>query len=313
MKRNVGRLLVGLWLAVLLAMMVGCKERDAREVSLNATKRLDSQHQEPQGEPLRIAMGSMITPKEGFFYYKQMKDYIEGELGRPVQLVDRDNYDEVNRLLETAGVDAAFVCAGPYVEGRAQFGMELLAMPLVNGKPQYYSYIIVHKDSTMKTLADLRGKSFAFSDPKSNSGKIIPTYLLSKMNETPDTFFRKYIYTYRHDKSIRVVAEKLVDGAAVDSLIFDYQAKNNPQNTTKVKIIQKSLPYGIPPVVVRPDLPLETKEHLRTIFLHMHENPTGAGILHGMNIEKFVAGDDRNYDSVREMQRVIGQRERVKR
>ena len=313
MGRKVARLLVALWVAVLLAATVGCERREAKEISLKDTKRLGSRPLDQRGAPLRIAMGAMITPKEGFFYYEKMKRYIEGELGRPVQLIDRDNYGEVNQLLESGGADAAFICAGPYVEGRVRFGIELLAMPLVNGVPQYYSYIIVHKDSKMRALSDLRGKSFAFSDPGSNPGKIVPTYLLSLMNETPDTFFKKYIYTYSHDKSVRVVAEKLADGAAVDSLIFDYLARNDPEYTSQVKIIQKSLPHGIPPVVVRPNLPAETKQRLRKTFLHMHESPIGGAILAGMNIDKFVAGDDRNYDSIRQMQRLIDQQERKKR
>jgi len=313
MGRKVGRLIVGLWLAVNLALTAGCEPKDAKEINLNDTKRLESRPYELQGASLRIAMGSMITPKEGYFYYQKIKHYVEGELGRPVHLIDRSNYDEVNQLLETAGADAAFVCSGPYIEGRVRFGLELLAMPVVNGQPEYYSYIIVPKDSEMKTLSDLRGKSFAFSDPKSNSGKIVPTFLLSRMNETPDSFFKKYIYTYSHDKSIRMVAEKMVAGAAIDSLIFDYLSKNNSEYTSKVKILQKSLPYGIPPVVVRPGLPAETKARLRTIFLRMHENPTGAEILKGMNIDKFVAGDDSNYNSIREMQRSIGQQKREKR
>lgn len=313
MGQKFGQLLVGLSLTVILVVMLGCGQKDAKEINLNDTKRLDSCPSELQGASLRIAMGSMITPKEGYFYYEKIKRYLEGELGRPVQLIDRGNYGEVNQLLKTAGADAAFVCAGPYVEGRAEFGLELLAMPVVNGKPEYCSYLIVHKDSKMKTYADLRGKSFAFSDPQSNSGKIVPTFLLSRMNETPGSFFRKFIYTYSHDKSIRVVAEQMVDGAAVDSLVFDHLAKNNPEYTSQLKIIQKSLPYGIPPVVVRPGLPAETKERLRTIFLRMHENSTGAGILKGMNIDKFVAGDDSSYNSIREMKRSLGQQQREKR
>ena len=101
---------------------------------------------------------------------------------------------------------------------------------------------------------DLRGKLFAFSDPLSNTGMLIPTYTLAKMGETPELFFRKYIFTYSHDNSIRSVAEKFVDGAAVDSLIWEYLNAKDPEWTAQTRIIYKSASCGIPPLVVSPEV-----------------------------------------------------------
>jgi phosphonate transport system substrate-binding protein len=179
--------------------------------------------------------------------------------------------------------------------------MELVAMPVVKGKPVYYSYIIVHKNSTFKSLQDLRGKHFAFTDPKSNSGKLVPEYMLVKMNETPEHFFSKVDYTYGHDKSIRAVAEKLVDGAAVDSLIWEYAALKKPELTSQTRIIVTSDPYGIPPLVVGPGMAPELKKQLAEIMLNVANDPEGKEILAGMMIDRFIAGDDKNYDSIRAM------------
>jgi len=257
-----------------------------------------------QGEqPLRIGMGAMITPKEGYVYYQRLQAYIGKKLGRTVKLVDRGSYKEMNRLLETGDLDAAFVCAGPYVEGKDKFGMELLAMPLVKGKSVYYSYIVVRTDSQITQFEELRGKAFAFADPKSNSGKLVPTYMLARMNETPDSFFSHYIFTYGHDKSIRAVTEGLVDGAAVDSLIWDYVAQRQPKLIQQIRIIARSEPYGIPPVVVRPGLAPELKKRLKDILLSASSDPEGNDILRGMMIDRFVAGDDANYDTIRQMNR----------
>ena len=264
-------------------------------------------------QPFRIGMGAMITPKDGYVYYQRLQGYIEKKLGQPVQLVDRENYDEMNGLLESGGVDAAFVCAGPYLEGKSKFNLELLAMPLVKGRPIYYSYILVHKDSAITSFKDLRGKVFAFTDPKSNSGKLVPTYMLAKMKETPESYFSRVEYTYGHDKSIRAVAEKVVDGAAVDSLIWEYAAINKPELTGQTRIIVKSDPYGIPPFVVRPGLKPEIKKKLKDILLSASNDPEGKEILAGMMIDAFVAGDDKNYDSIRTIKAWIeGQRKAVK-
>ncbi len=193
------------------------------------------------------------------------------------------------------------------MDGHDQFGLELLVAPQVNGKTEYYSYIIVHIDSPVTTFEGLRDKTFAFTDPQSNTGKLVPTYMLVKMNETPDSFFGKYIYSYAHDKSIKAVGDKKVDGAAVDSLIWEYYNKVRPEITSKTKIILKSSPYGIPPFVVSSGIDPETKNRLRKILLSLHEDEKGKKILKKMMIDKFVLVDDSQYNSIREMTALIGQ------
>lgn len=293
---------VQMLIVLTLFMMPACNRTEPVQVNLKAASTGESSPTTTTAQqPLRIGMGAMITPKDGYIYYQRLQKYIEKKLGRPVQLVDRENYDEMNALLESGSVDAAFVCAGPYVEGKKKFGMELLAMPLVKGKPIYYSYIIVHKDSPIKDLQGLRGKAFAFTDPKSNTGKLVPTYMLAKINETPEHFFARTDFTYGHDKSIRAVAQKLVDGAAVDSLIWEYAARKTPELTAQTKVIVTSEPYGIPPLVVRPGIAPDMKKRLMNVIVSAADDPEGKEILDGMMIDRFVAGDDKNYDTIRQM------------
>lgn len=76
-------------------------------------------------------------------------------------------------LLKNNEIDFAFVCGGAYIDGNSEFGMKILVAPEVNGNTTYHSYIIVHNNSNYTNLIDLRGKKFAFTDPLSNSGKLI--------------------------------------------------------------------------------------------------------------------------------------------
>ena len=290
-----------LCLAVLFLLQASCKRQEAAPAPAKTNPPAQTSRSKTVAKPFRIGMGAMITPREGFIYYNQLREYIEKRLGQPVQMVDRGNYDEMNSLLEAGNIDAAFVCAGPYVEGKEIFGLQLLAMPLVKGKPIYHSYIIVPRNSPARKLEDLRGKVFAFTDPKSNSGKLVPTYMLARRNETPQHFFSKVEFTYGHDNSIRAVAEQLVDGAAVDSLIWEYLNIKTPELTAKTRILLRSKPYGIPPLVVRPGIDTEQKQKLQHILLHAADDAEGRRILKGMMIDRFVAGDDKNYDSIREM------------
>jgi phosphonate transport system substrate-binding protein len=254
----------------------------------------------------------MITPKEGFAYYRKFLDYISEKLHMDVELVDRESYAEVNNLLKTGAVDIAFVCGGPYVDGHKEFGMELLVAPVAYGVAAYYSYIIVAKDSPVYRFEELRGKKFAFTDPMSNSGKLFPTYMLARINETPDTFFKSYIFTQSHDKAIKAVALGIVDGAAVDSLIWEYENGKNPEFTSMTRIVKRSPPYGIPPVVVRPGLDPELKENLKTVFLNAHNDRKGRELLSNMKIDKFISASDEAYDSIREMKVWIEGRKREK-
>jgi phosphonate transport system substrate-binding protein len=102
-----------------------------------------------------------------------------------------------------------------------------------------------------------------------------------------------------------MVAKKLSDGASVDSLIYDYAAKKNPTYTQLTKIIEKSPPYGIPPVVVNKSLDPKLKEAIKNAFLNMHNDPKGKAILSGIMVDKFIVPKDSDYNSVREMEKFL--------
>jgi phosphonate transport system substrate-binding protein len=259
--------------------------------------------QKPKADAqVRIAVGGMIAPKEGVVYYRDFLRFIQERIGKKIEYVDRESYAEINEMLRTGKLEAAFVCSGPYVSGRKQFGLELLVAPQAYGATVYYSYILVAKDGPIRSFQDLRGRRFAFTDPLSNTGRLVPTYMLAKMNETPESFFGEVIFTQSHDKSIKAVAQGIVDGAAVDSLIWQYFNSTNPEYTSKTSILMKSPPYAIPPVAVPRNLDPGLKARLKQAFLTAHLDPKGMEILKKMKIDQFVEIDDRAYDSVRKMQ-----------
>jgi phosphonate transport system substrate-binding protein len=290
--------------ALFILALPGCNREEPKKVDLTKT---EVTTHERGGKPgaIQIAVGGMITPKEGFAYYREFLDYIGSELGRPVEYVDATSYEEINNKLESREIEAAIVCSGPYVDGHSKFGLELLAAPKAYGGSVYYSYIIVPKNSPAKGLDDLRGKSFAFSDPLSNTGKLVPEYLLARKGESSKTFFNKTVFSGSHDKSILAVADNLVDGAAVDSLIWEYLNKIKPELTGKTRILLKSDPYAIPPFVVHPSLEPALKEKLRTILLSAHTNPKGKELLDKMMTEQFVLIPDSAYDSIRDMKKWV--------
>ncbi|MBI5233332.1 MAG: phosphate/phosphite/phosphonate ABC transporter substrate-binding protein [Deltaproteobacteria bacterium] len=259
-----------------------------------------------QGPAVKIGVASMITPVDTVRYYQDVVDYIGEQIKRPVRMVHRRTYGEMDSLLERGEVNVAFICSAPYVKNREKFGVELLAAPSVNGSTRYHSYIIVHKDSTIKSFAELRGKVFAFTDPGSNTGKLYPDYLVRTTGAAAGKFFKRSMYSFSHNKSIEMVAKKIADGAAVDSLVYEYMAKKGSPYAKETKIIKRSQPFGMPPVVVTKNLGPELRGKIRDAFLNMHKAPKGKAILDEMMIDGFVQVSDRDYDSIREMERGAG-------
>lgn len=319
----------GVILVAVAIVLLGCSKEPAKEVSLSKVEQgseassqqwtclgckagpsvnqewpeKDSHYVRP--EILRIAVGAMTMPRETLSLYEELLRYVGDKMGRRVELVQRKTYQEVNDLIQAKVIDAAFVCSMPYVLGHGKFGMELLVAPEIDGLPLYYSYIIVRKDSGIESFEELRGKTFAFMDPESNSGTLYPTYRLAQIGESPLSFFQNYIYTYGHDNSIKAVLNNTVDGAAVENLIFNYMAEQDPAVASQVKVIEVSPPFGSPPVVVHPELNSEIKEELRSILMNMNKDDRGRGILGRMNIDGFRLVSDGAYDSIREMYHVV--------
>ncbi|MGD9133590.1 MAG: phosphate/phosphite/phosphonate ABC transporter substrate-binding protein [Desulfobacterales bacterium] len=295
-----------------LAFLHGCdKNSDAVVVDFEKTVAVERPvSPEPSSERLRVAIAAIISPKETFVYYRQLLGYIGQKLDREIEFIQRKTYAEINELLAKGKIHLAFVCSGPYVVGKEKYGFQLVATPLVQNSHFYHSYLIVNKTSEFQTLEDLRGKVFAFSDPDSNTGKLVPTYWLSRLGERPETFFNKTIYTYSHDNSILAVAKSLVDGAAVDGLIWEYYHQKNQDFTSKTRIIRKSEPYGIPPMVASSSIPYELMTQIRGLLFSMHEDPRGQAILNELMIDKFIAPNDRWYDSIRKINRKLASLEK---
>jgi phosphonate transport system substrate-binding protein len=297
------RLLSRFLLPGVIFFAYGCGD-DANTLVVDFSKAVAverAQERSPEAPRIRVAVGAMISPKETFIYYRQLLDYIGKNLGLEAQLIQRKTYGEINELFGRGEIDLAFVCSGPYANGKEKYGFELLSTPQVHGSHFYQSYLIVNEDSQYHSLEDLRGLIFAFTDPDSNTGKLVPTYWLMKMGERPESFFGKTIYTYSHDNSILAVAKGLVDGAAIDGLIWEYYHHKKPVFTARTRIVRKSEPYGLPPLVTSRQLSPGLKAQIRELVLSMHTDPKGRDILKELMIDRFVEPHEEWYASIHQM------------
>ncbi len=248
---------------------------------------------------LGVAIAPVISPEKSFQMYKPFVEYLAGRLGRRPRLLHRQTYQEVNDLMRNGHADLAFVCTCAFLRGEREFGMKVLAVPQVGGVVTYHSLFLVPPASAAESLLDLRGKRFASGDTLSTSGWLYPVVWLKERGEAPSRFFREHLITGSHDRSVQAVALNLVDGAAVDSLVYEQMAKDDPSLADKAKVIHRSPPFGMPPFVVPPDLDPATRDALLEALLRMHEDPRGREILAPLRIERFVVPPAGLYDSVR--------------
>ena len=257
--------------------------------------------------PLRVAVAAVISPQGTIESYRPLLEHLSDHLARPVELVQRRTYLEINDLVEKGEVDLAFVCTSAYITGHDQFGMELLAAPQVDNETVYYSLLIVPTRSLAQNMDDLRGTVFAFTDPISLSGRMYPTWLVQSLGNTPEQFFSNTFFTYSHDEAIQAVANGLADGAAVDSLVYDFALMRDPTLSQQILVIHRSPPFGIPPVVVGPNVRPQLKAELQELLLAMSDDPQGQAALEAIGVEKFVTLDDAAYNDVRTLLSDINQ------
>src|SRR5512133_3888850 len=238
-------------------------------------------------EPLLIGVAARISPRESYAYYDRLLAYVGRKLGRQVEMVQFSTYDEMDTALERRDLDYAFICAGPYVRDPAA--------------------------SPATTLADLRGKQFAFTDAKSNTGRLVPAYLVQReFGVRPESWFSSVRYLGSHDASIDAVNAGTVDGASVDSLIFDYVAARHPGRVKNVRILVKSPPFGIPPVVANRRADPAVRQRVRDALLSMHSDPEGRRILDGIMVDRFIVPVDSDYNAVREMESWLAEQARAR-
>lgn len=295
---------VGIWLTFTILFISACTPKQQDLIDLNALTPLPTVDS-TQVNPLRVAIAAVISPQGTLESYTPLLDYLSEQLNRPVVRVQSSSYAETNEILKAGLVDLAFVCTGAYIHGSDEFGMQILVVPEINQESVYHSWIITPIDSSIETIDDLRGGVFAFADPLSLTGWIYPNFMLTQMGEKSEAFFSQTFFTYSHDRSIHSVADGFADGAAVDSLIFNYLIRREPTLAEKIKIIHKSPAFGMPPVVVNPNIDLELRADLQEILLSMADNPEGQTALLTLGVDRFVIVDGDLYDSARQVDQSI--------
>lgn len=259
--------------------------------------------EQPAKPPIRIGLTPVFLDDQATFV-NELRDYLQRQLAQSVTFVQRGRYSEIVDLLREGKLEFAWLCGAPYVRNRKDF--RLVAVPLYHGEPLYQSYLIVpSSDKQTQSLHDLRRKIFAFSDPDSNSGHLYTEYLLTKQGKSASTFFAKTFFTWGHRKVVEAVAAGLAQGGAVDGYIWETLALSHPELTSKTRVVGKSPQFGHPPFVAGSATPKQDIAALQQVLFHMAHDEEGGRLLGKLNLDDFVYGNDRLFDSIEEMIRFV--------
>ena len=279
-------ILLGLMFAVLLGVFVCLRMQERALIDFEQVEPIPGYKMEMREPPLRVAMISVLNHQTTDEYQHAMVRSLGRLLGRPVLLLHRRSYAEINQLLAKGDADVAFLSSGAYMVYGKKEDVRLLAMPERGGTNYYFSYVIVPRASSVTSLAELRGRHFVYVDPMSYSGYLELRAHLRKMGEDPETFFRSSYFTYSHDDSLRAVADGLVDGGVIASLTYDYYREYAPAMLEQVRIVQVLPGSGMGPVVARRDL--READAVQEILLHLDRDPEAKEAMEQLLIDRFV-------------------------
>ena len=255
------------------------------------------------GRPLRFA--TFLAPSV-FPVYAAICEYVGRGLGVPTELVAGRSFDQFER----GEIDVGFICGLPYVQLTRQSPapVHLLAAPILQGtryggRPIYFSDVIVRGDSPYYSFADLRGCTWSYNDPDSQSGYGITRYTLAAMRETRG-YFGKVVEAGFHQESIRLVCEGQVDASAIDSQVLALAMRDDPRLHDRLRIIHSLGPSTIQPVVAARHLPEDLRAQMSRLLCEMSGDPLIRERLAEGLFERFVAVRDSDYDDIRQMLRL---------
>lgn len=287
---------------LMITLLLSCESDPATyQINFSEYDKQSADSTEDKQNPIRLAISSVLSPTDTVYYYQEIAKNIGKRLNRPAILIQRRSYNEISNLMINGGADIALLSTGAYITHVENGGFEGIATQERFGSPYYYGYIVASIENDFSDIRDLKGKDIAFYDPSSYSGFLFVEEELESLGEDVENFFGRQVYTYSHEGSLNAILNNIVDAAAVNSLVFETMKHKNPKEVKKLKIIEKSMPLGTGPVVIRSNLSTEEKELIKESFLTMHEQDSIKPSLQGLYIDRFIPFDSEYYEVLYEM------------
>lgn len=236
---------------------------------------------------------------------KVLEAYLKKDLGMEVVVELPVSYIAVVEAFGSKRADVAILNTFGYILANEKYGVEAHMKLMNRGRDEYWGEIIARVDGP-KTIKDLNGKKFAFVDPASTSGYLLPQRLFKQEGIK----IKEHIFAGRHDTVVAAVYQRQVDAGAAfytfpddDGTIKDARMlvkAQFPDVFEKIKILQLTGPIPNDPISIRKDLPEDLKKKICDSLLRYIRSPEGKETMFKLyHITDFKPASDKDYDKVR--------------
>ena len=249
-----------------------------------------------QPAQMRIGLTAVILNDQAAFL-SRWAQYLSQRTGLAVSFVPRDWYQNILDLLFTNQLDAAWICGYPYVLHQRR--MQLVAVPLYQGRPLYEAYLIrpLNAESDIKSWADVKGKVVAYSDPLSNSGWLVAQTQMRAAGVDPRSL-KKAFFANGHRHVAEAVASRLAHAGSIDGYVWETMRQYRMPAVEQTEIAWKSELFGFPPLVTTRSEKDEGVQRLKATLLDMRNEIEGRAILQALNLTAFEAGSPSLFESI---------------
>jgi phosphonate transport system substrate-binding protein len=226
-----------------------------------------------------------------------LKLYLEQTLKKDIELIVTTDYSSMIEAMRFGRIEVAYFGPFSYVLAKSRApDIEPFAVGIERGSPTYNSVLIATAGGPVKTLADIRGKPFAFGDQASTSSHLAPrAHLLKKLGLDGSKDYQP-VYLGAHDAVARAVQAGQVPAGALSKAILDNLVAKGSIDASKIVQLDLSEPIPNYPMVIQGKLSPALKQAIRAAFLGMKDKD----VLKAFRIDGFAATDDKAYDVLRE-------------
>lgn len=247
-------------------------------------------------DELRVSAIPDEAPTELIRKFKPLGEYLEQRLGMPVKFVPVSDYAGVVEAMASDRLDLAWFGGFTFVQAQRKAPMN----PLVQREEdQQFTSKFITADPTVKSLQDLKGKTFAFGSVSSTSGSLMPRYFMQQDGIVPEQFFSRVAYSGAHDATVAWVAAGKADAGVLNASVWKKLVDAGKVDTSKVRVIATTPAYYDYNWTVRGSLDPQLAAKIKQAFLDLDPaKPADKAILDLQAASRFVPTSPDNYKSI---------------
>lgn len=256
-------------------------------------------------EVLRVSAIPDEAPTELLRKFKPLGEYLEQKLGMKVEFVPVADYAAVVESLASDRLDMAWLGGFTFVQTRLKTGN---AVPLVQREQDaQFTSKFISADPAVKSVKDLKGKTFAFGSVSSTSGSLMPRYFMLQDGIKPEEFFSRVAYSGAHDATAAWVQAGKADGGVLNASVWEKLVASGKVDTNKVKVIATTPTYFDYNWTVRGTLDPALQAKIKAAFLALDPAvPEQKAILDLQAASRFIETKPENYEGIEEAARAAG-------